>query len=52
MRILGAIVFPTTEIMPLRQAKITQRSAVGWQFVGDEAIRDEALVFEQLSHQF
>jgi hypothetical protein len=34
MRILGAIVFPATEIMPLRQAKITPRSTVGWQFVG------------------
>ena len=52
MRILRPIVFPATEIMPLRQAKITQRSTVGWHFVGDEGIRDEALVFEQLSHQF
>ncbi len=31
---------------------MAQRSAVRWQFVGDEGIRDEALVFEQLSHQF
>jgi hypothetical protein len=52
MGILRPIVFSATEIMPLRQAEITQRSAVRWQFVGDEGIRDEALVFEQLSHQF
>jgi hypothetical protein len=52
MRILRPIVFPATEIMLFRQAKVTQRSTVGWQFVGDEGIRDEALVFEQLSHQF
>jgi hypothetical protein len=40
MGILRPIVFPATEIMPLRQAKIAQRSTVRWQFVGDEGIRE------------
>ncbi len=52
MRILGAIVFPGTEIMLLRQAEIAQRSTVRWQFVGDEGIRDEALFLQQFAHRF
>ena len=52
MGILGSIVLPATEIMSLRQAKITQRSTVRWQFVGDEGIRDEALFLQQFAHQF
>ena len=38
--------------MPLRQAEITQRSTVRWQFVGGEGIRDEALFLKQFAHQF
>jgi len=38
MRILRPVVLPATEIMPLRQAEIVQRSTVRWQFVGDEGI--------------
>jgi len=52
MRILGAIVLSAPEIMPLRQAEIAQRSAIRWQFVSDEGIRDEALFLHQLAHQF
>jgi len=52
MRVLRPIVFPASEIIPLRQAEIAQRSTVGWQFVGDEGIRDEALFLQQIAHQF
>jgi len=52
MRVLGSIVLPAACLMPLRQAEITQSSAVRWQFVGDESIRNETLAFEQFSHQF
>ncbi len=51
MRILGAIVLPAACLMPLRQAEIAQSSAIRWQFVGDEGIRDEALFLEQFAHQ-
>ncbi len=52
MLVLGSIVLHATETMSLRQAEIDQRSAIGWQFVGDKGIRDKALFFEKFSHQF
>ena len=51
MGILRPVVLPAPELMPLRQVEIAQRSAIRWQFVGDEGIRDEALFLQQFAHQ-
>ncbi len=51
VRIFRPVVLPAAKIMVLGKSQLLQGSAVRWQFVGDEGIRNKALLFQQFAHQ-
>src|SRR5271166_4700245 len=52
MRILRPVVSPLASAMPMRDPKIAGGGAVRSQFVRDQSLRQEAIFFQKLAHEF
>src|SRR5208337_10212 len=52
MRIFSSVVLPSPALMPSFDPKLSSRGAVGSQIVGDQPIRSEGILLQELAHQF
>jgi len=52
MRVLGAVVFAQALLVASGQAQAGLRRSIGTKAIGDHKLRREALLPEQLSHEF
>src|SRR5260370_17555918 len=52
MRILSSIVLPWAALVPAFDPKLPDRGAVGAELVGDQSLRNEGILLQELAHQF
>jgi hypothetical protein len=52
MRIFSSVVLPLPALMPSFDSQLSSRGAVGSQIVGDQPLRSEGIILQELAHQF
>src|SRR5438477_2678066 len=51
MRIFSSVVLPSPALMPSFDPKLSSRGVVGSQIVGDQPLRSEGILLQELAHQ-